>query len=156
MKYKFHCDVKASDLWKMSLGRIYRSMPGIVNVVFTIAMILLTLRFWGTAPDLLKPFLILGCILFPVIQPLAIYGRSAKQLEDLPKDMDLSFDDKGIHVQADGKSEDIRWNKVTNAIRQKDMVVILSDDRHGYMLTNRVLGQDKEAFYNYLCSKIRN
>lgn len=154
MKYKYICDVKALDLWKKAMKKNYRSIVGIVNIVFTVAMVLLTIRFYGSTNDLIRCFLILGCILFPVIQPLSIYGMSVKQLEDMPKDMELAFDDGGMHVSIGHKREDIRWKRLTNAIRLKDMIVIMSDDRHGYMLTNRVLGKEKDEFFSFLCEKI--
>ncbi len=155
MHFEYICDVKASDLWKMAMTRTYRSLLGIVNIVFTVAMILLTIRFWGTANDMVRVLLIIGIILFPVIQPLAVYGRSVRQLEDMPRNMELAFDDSGVHVSANGKREDIRWKKIKNAIKRGDMIVVMSDDSHGYMLTNRVLGEDKDAFYDFLCRKIR-
>ncbi len=155
MEYRYICDVKASDIWKMAMKRTYKSVLGLVNVIFTVAMILLALRFWGTAPDPVKVLLMFGIVLFPVIQPLATYGMSVKQLENLPKDMELTFNDNGVHVKAGSESQDLKWNKVTNAIKRDNMVVVMSDDRHGYMFTNRVLGDQKEEFYNYLCSKIK-
>ncbi len=156
MEYRFKCDVKAWDLWKMAMARTYRSLIGLVNVIFTVAMILLTVRFWPTASDLLRVLMVLGCILFPVIQPLAIYGNSVRQLEDLPKDMELLFNDGGVRVFVGEKSELLRWNRIKNAIKRSNMVVVMSDDSHGYMLTNRVLGDQKEEFYEYICKKIRN
>ena len=139
----------------MAMVRTYRSPLGVVNIVFTVAMVLLTLRFWGQAPDMLRVLMIIGVILFPVIQPLAIYGKSVKQLEDMPRDMELSFDDSGVHVSTGGRREDISWKKIKNAIRRRDMIVVMSDDSHGYMLTNRVMGNDKDEFYSFLCSKIK-
>ena len=156
MEYRFKCDVKAWDLWKMAMARTYRSLIGLVNVIFTVAMILLTVRFWPTASDLIRVLMVLGCILFPVIQPLAVYGNSVKQLEDLPKDMELLFNDGGVRVFVGEKSELLRWNRIKNAIKRSNMVVVMSDDSHGYMLTNRVLGDQKEEFYEYICKKIRN
>lgn len=155
MDYKFKCDVKASDLWKMAMKRTYKSIVGVVNVVFTVAMIALVIRFWGEASSFMRSVMVIGCLLFPVIQPLATYGKSAKQLEDMPKDMELSFDDRGVHVETGSKSEDIRWKKISNAIKRSNMIIVMSDDRHGYMFTNRVLGDQKESFYQYLCSKIK-
>ena len=155
MKYKYMCDVKASDLWKMAMVRTYKAAIGVVNIVFTVAMILLVFRFWKTAPDILRVLMIFGCLVFPVIQPLATYGMCVKQLENMPRDMELKFDDVGVHVSTGGQSELIRWNKVKNAIKRSNMIVVMSDDSHGYMLTNRVLGNEKEEFYNFLCSKIR-
>ena len=155
MEYKYMCDVKASDLWKMAMVRTYKAAIGVVNIVFTVAMILLVFRFWKTAPDILRVLMIFGCLVFPVIQPLATYGMCVKQLENMPRDMELRFDDVGVHVSTGGQSELIRWNKVKNAIKRSNMIVVMSDDSHGYMLTNRVLGNEKEEFYNFLCSKIR-
>ena len=155
MEYKYMCDVKASDLWKMAMVRTYKAAIGVVNIVFTVAMILLAFRFWKTAPDILRVLMIFGCLVFPVIQPLATYGMCVKQLENMPRDMELKFDDVGVHVSTGGQSELIRWNKVKNAIKRSNMIVVMSDDSHGYMLTNRVLGDQKEEFYNFLCSKIR-
>ena len=155
MEYKYICDVKASDLWKMAMQRTYKSIIGLVNVIFTAAMIILTVRFWGTSSDLIRGLLIFGCVLFPVIQPLATYSMSVKQLEDMPRDMELTVNDSGVHVRTGGASEDIKWNRIKNAIKRNNMIVIMSDDRHGYMLTNRTLGDQKEEFYDYLCSKIK-
>lgn len=155
MEYKYMCEVKASDLWKMAMIRTYKSAIGVINIVFTAAMILLVFRFWETAPDFLRVLMIFGCLLFPVVQPLATYGMCVKQLEDMPRDMELTFNDYGVHVKTGDKSEDIRWKKIANAIKRSSMIVIMSDDSHGYMLTNRVLGDQKEEFYNFLCSRIR-
>jgi hypothetical protein len=99
--------------------------------------------------------MIFGCLVFPVIQPLATYGMCVKQLENMPRDMELRFDDVGVHVSTGGQSELIRWNKVKNAIKRSNMIVVMSDDSHGYMLTNRVLGDQKQEFYDFLCGKIR-
>ena len=155
MEYKYMCDVKASDLWKMAMVRTYKAAIGVVNIVFTVAMILLVFRFWKTAPDILRVLMIFGCLVFPVIQPLATYGMCVKQLENMPRDMELKFDDVGVHVSTGGQSELIRWNKVRNAIKRDNMIVVMSDDSHGYMLTNRVLGDQKQEFYEFLCGKIR-
>ena len=155
MEYRFKCDVKASDLWKMAMTRTYKSLVGLVNVIFTVAMILLTIRFWATASDLLRVLMVFGCILFPIIQPLAIFGNSVKQLENLPRDMELLFNEGGVRVFVGDESELLRWNRIKNAIRRNNMIVVMSDDSHGYMLTNRALGDQKEEFYQYICEKIR-
>ena len=155
MEYRFKCDVKAGDLWKMAMARTYRSLIGLVNVIFTVAMILLTIRFWPTTSDLLRVLMVFGCILFPVIQPLAIYGNSVRQLEDLPKDMELLINDGGVRVFVGKKSELLVWKRIKNAIKRSNMIVLMSDDSHGYMLTNRVLGDQKEEFFQYICKKIR-
>ena len=155
MEYRFKSEVKASDLWKMAMQRTYKSMMGVVNVVFTTAMIILMIRFFESAPYTLKGLMLFGVLLFPVIQPLCIYGMSVRQLEDMPRDLELTFNDNGVLVQTQGKSETLRWSRISNAIKRNNMIIVMSDDSHGYMFANRVLGDQKESFFEYLCTKIR-
>lgn len=155
MEYKYKSEVKASDLWKMAMQRTYKSVVGVVNIVFTVAMIVLFIRFFGTTSSVLRGLMLFGLFLFPVIQPLCIYGMSVKQLENLPKDMELTFSDRGVLVETGGKSQTLKWSRIRNAIKRKNMIVVMSDDSHGYMLTDRVLGDEKESFFEYLCTKIK-
>ncbi|SFU84053.1 YcxB family protein [Butyrivibrio sp. M55] len=156
MEYRYISDVKPKDLWFIAMIRTYRSLAGVVNVVFTVAMIMLSIRFWGTSGPFIRALLMFGCMLFPIIQPFLVYLRSIKQLETLPGRVELLFDDNGVHVSSDGKQEDIKWNKIVNAIKQSNMIIVMSDKSHGYMLTNRILGDEKDEFYDFLCKKIRN
>ncbi|MEE3494251.1 MAG: YcxB family protein [Butyrivibrio sp.] len=156
MEYRYISDVKPKDLWLIAMIRTYRSLAGVINVVFTVAMIMLTIRFWGSSGAFIRTVLILASMLFPVFQPFAIYLRSIKQLETLPGRVELTFNDAGVHVSSEGKQEDIKWNKIANAIKQSNMIIVMSDSTHGYMLTNRILGDEKDEFYDFLCKKIRN
>jgi len=155
MEYRYTSDVKPKDLWVIAMTKTYRSFIGVINIIFTVAVFALSLKFWNTAGDINKMAMLFGCMLFPVIQPLAIYGRSVKQLENLPKQVDLVFDEQGLHVDSMGKHQDIKWNKIVNAIKQKNMIIVMSDSNHGYMITNRELKDEKEEFYEFLLNKLR-
>ena len=154
MEYCFKSDVKPIDLWKISMRKIYKSHAGVVNILFTAAMVCLSVRFFGQSGPLFRAVLIFAMLLFPILQPLAIYSRSVKQLENLPGEMTLHFGDKGVCVECDGLAQNLSWKRITNAIKQKGLLVIMSDDRHGYMFTDRVLGDRKEEFFDWLCAKI--
>ena len=154
MEYCFKSDVKPMDLWMISMRKIYKSLAGAVNILFTVAMVFLSVRFFGQSGPILRAVLIFAIILFPILQPLAIYSRSVKQLEGLPGEVTINFGDKGLLIDCDGQYEKIYWKNVVNAYKQFNMVVIMSDDRHGYMLTDRVLGNEKDEFYSFLCGRI--
>lgn len=133
----------------------YRSVVGVVNIVFTLAMAGLAFRFLSRTDNAFYDgLIILGLILFPVLHPLAIYGQSVKQTEHLPRDLELLFDDSGVHVCSGVKREDIPWNRVSRIIKHKNMLVIYTDPDHGYMLTDRVLGDNKDDFYDYVKKKL--
>ncbi|MDO5541348.1 MAG: YcxB family protein [Eubacteriales bacterium] len=154
MRYKFKCDVNAMDCWKLSMYRIYHSMVGVCSLIFAVSVIAMTVRFWDESGLLLRILMMTACLLVPVVQPLGAYIRSVKQTSQLPKNMELWFSDKGIYVQADGQTANIGWNKINRVIKQPNMVMILVRDGRGYMLTDRVLGKDKDEFYEYLGSRI--
>ena len=135
------------------MRRTYRSTAGGCNLVFTAAMFVLVFRFWSTASDMYKGLMLIGCILFPVIQPLVIYGKARKQAAALPKGMELGFDERGLHVKTQDAASDIPWSDIKNIVREFHMIVIFSDDIHGYILTDRMLGEQKQAFYEYIISR---
>ena len=39
--------------------------------------------------------------------------------------------------------------------KKPTMIVIFSDTTHGFVLSNRVLGSDRAAFYSYIASKVK-
>ena len=155
MEYKFRSDIRPKDLWSLAMLRIYKSFAGVINIVFTVSVFFMTLRLFGSSGPVFRVIMVFLCLLFPVIQPLAIYGKSVKQLEELPKDLELVFNDKGLCVRCKGQKEEIPWKKITNAIKQKNMIVILTDEKHGYMITDRELGDKKEEFYSFVCKKLK-
>ena len=155
MKYKFIYQATAFDIWKLSMYGTYGSMVGVCNVIFTIAMLMLTARFWADVNIFLKIILIIALCLFTVIQPAVIYMRAKKQAAALPSDMEIGFDDNGIHVKAGSQRSDLKWNKIKGISKKISMVVIRCTDKHGFLLTNKMLGPQKEAFYDYVVSKIQ-
>ena len=154
MVYKFKCDVKASDLWKLSMYTTYHSFLGVCNIVFAVAMFLLAFRFFGHSTWVVRIILIGLCMIFPVFQPLGTYGYACRQLEELPKNLELSFFEKYIHVHTDDKFEDVPYNKVSRIIRKSDIIMLVVGQKRCYMLTKRSLGEQEEAFVNFIEQKI--
>ena len=146
----FQSEVNAFDCWKSSMRRTYRSMAGVINIVFTAAMLALAYAFFKNAKPLERSLILLGCIWFPVIQPILIYMRQRKSIRKMPKGIQLSFSDYGMKVQLDGKEENIPWKKLNRIVIEPGMVILFTDAQHGYILTNRNMGQEREAFLTFL------
>lgn len=155
--FSFQCEVTASDFWKLAMHRTYHSLAGVCNLVFTAAMFLLAVRFWEDAGDPAQVLMLSGCLLFPVIQPALVYGRARAQARCVTKDLRLEFDDCGLHVTAgtagDRTCEDLPWERIVRVTEQPGMVILFTDARHGYLLTKRVLGGEREAFLAYVKAK---
>lgn len=126
----------------------YHSPVGVCNLVFAVAMTVLTLRFWNQAGDVLQAVLLLLCLIIPVIQPVCVYLKAKAQAAVTPQGTRLRFTEEGVDVTLDDKRELIRWNRVRGVMKEPNMVIVLTGARSGYMLTNKVLGKDREMFYN--------
>lgn len=154
MDYTFKSVLTPFDFFRLSMHRTYHSVIGVCNIVFTVAVFLLTAHFWNQTSDFIEVLLFVGCILFPVLQPLAVYMKAKAQARMVPQDMVLKFDDVGLHVSTGGKSETIRWEKLKGVVREYKMIILFSDARHGYILTDRMLGGEKEMFYEQIRRRI--
>lgn len=155
MHYQYQSKVRAVDFWALSMFRTYHSLVGVCNIVFGIAMILLTVRFWNQASDAVQALLFIACLIIPVIQPLGVYLKAKAQVSVIPQGTELVFSDDGIHVTLGNEQQQIRWNKVRGIRKEAGIVIVYTDANHGYMLTNRVLGKEKEAFYRDVEAQIK-
>ena len=155
MIYKFTYQIRGVDLWRLAMYRMYSSMVGVTNIIFTVAMLLLAVRFWQGVNIFVKGLLFICICLFPLIQPLAIYRRANKQVGNVPKEIEIGFNDKGIHVQSGDQKSHLKWKSIKGVSKKANMVIVFSTDQHGFILSNRVLGKEKEAFYEYVVSKIQ-
>lgn len=110
-------------------------------------------EFWSRSGEVLQVMMLIGCLLFPVIQPAAIYAKARRQAAAVPQDVRLTFDEKGLLVTTGGEKQHLPWNRL-RVTKQRGMVLVLSGAGSGYMLTNRVLGAEREAFLSFAQSKV--
>ena len=154
--YKYTYRLSNGEYWRLSMYYTYGSMVGVCNLVFTVALFILTYVKWSGAGWGYRAMLILGCSLFTVLQPLAIWRRSKKIASAIKEDTHIMIDGKGIHVTVGAAHTDIAWDKVRRISKKPDMLVIFSDTTHGYVLTDRVLGEDREAVYYYITARMNH
>lgn len=154
MKYKYNYQTSAFELWQLSMYGTYGSMIGLCNIIFTVAMLLLAAKIWGNINSFIKILLIFAISLFTVIQPLAVYIRAKRQVATVPQDMEIGFDDNGIHVKTSNKYSDLLWSEIKGVTKKSSMIIIFTTSKHGFIISNKMLGKQKDDFYNYLVSKI--
>ncbi len=155
MKYQYTYRNTASDIWQLSMYYIYGSMVGVCNIIFTVAVFALGVARWNSSGLFFKICVILGCCLFPLIQPVLAYWKARNQAAAIRQDTLVRFDDKGIYVKLGENCSETRWEKIRRVARKPGMILIFSDSTHGFVLTNRVLKKEKDEFYAYVVSKIR-
>ena len=109
---------------------------------------------WDQAQGIVRCLIVLGCCLFTVIQPLMIYAKAKKQAAGITQDTQVSIDDSGLYIRVGDDTSQLPWKSVKRISRKPAMIIIFSDTTHGFIFTNRVLGNEKEEFYRYASSKV--
>lgn len=154
MQFHFVNRIRPIDFWKMSMSHTYRSIAGVVNIVFTVAMIVLTKTFGHKVHDLVELLLFVACMWFPIIHPVFVYLGAKGQAAQIPQGLELDFDDWGVHVTADRSKQHIAWRDIKSAVKQYNMIFIRSDAKHGYVLNQKMMGTQMEEFWTFLQSKV--
>ena len=60
MEYQYKCRITAWDFFRLTMRQTYRSMAGMCNLVFTVAMILLTAKFWSQSGEVLQVLMLIA------------------------------------------------------------------------------------------------
>lgn len=154
MKYQFTFRNTAADLWLLSMYYIYGSLAGACNLIFTAAVLVLAVSKWQTFSPFFQVVLVLACCLFTVFQPLAVYRKAKRQAAGIQNDTWMGFDDKTIYIRVGDQSSQIPWTSIKKISKKPSMLVIFSDTTHGFVLTNRTLGADRDEFYRFVMSRI--
>ena len=154
MRYTYTYRTTARDLWQLSMYYIYGSLAGLCNIIFTVAAFALGFSRWDQAQGIVRCLIVLGCCLFTVIQPLMIYAKAKKQAAGITQDTQVSIDDNGLYIRVGDDTSQLPWKSVKRISRKPAMIIIFSDTTHGFIFTNRVLGDEKEEFYRYASSKV--
>ena len=151
--YQYRYKTTRGEYWKMSMYFIYHSMTGMVNLVFTAALIALTCAKWESSGTVFRICMVLGCCLFPILQPLAVYLSAGKLASGSGEDTEIRLDDVGIQVKVGNTYDKIPWRKMVRIAKLPGMAIIFTDPSHGYLLTDRVIGEDKATFHDWLMKK---
>lgn len=154
MNYRLNVIVTPFDIFKMTMKKIYRSPIGIINIVFCAALVAATIRLFGNAGPVLRSILVILCLAFPVLQPLAMYIRSSGIARSVPEDLTIETCDHGLLVRTGGASELIGYKRIGRIVSDSDCVILFVGGRNGYFLFNRVLGDRKKDFTEFIKSKM--
>ena len=138
----------------LSLVSMYRSMLGVINVIFTVSMILVTVRFWGDAGWTYRVPMLLGILAFPLLQPIAIYLRSRRIVSRLPQDLEMNIGPRGISIQGQNDSTFLAYSDLAAVKLVAGIIVIQTEGRRGYTLNRRVLGGKTQEVYDLLRKRI--
>lgn len=155
-EFKFEVKLTAKDLWQFTMYHAYRGMSGIFAVIFTVAAFVLVIARWSVMMDFQKILVVVCLLLFTIYQPGMLYVKAKKQAKTpfMQAPMYLTFNDDGLLVQQSEQEISFTWDQIGRVDRKKTMAIIYMDRVHAYLLPNSILGDQKEAFFEMLKTKL--
>ena len=150
MEFRFHYRVRPENLWVLTMVNYYRSFLGVCNLIFTISMMLLAVRFWPGSSMGIRTLISAGILLFPVFQPLMIYFRCRKIVSTMPGEMEISFDKTGITTSAKEERSHIDFSEVKSVVRIFNLMIIYTRSKQSFILSDRVMEDKSICLYNFL------
>ncbi len=128
----------------------YASYTAVVNIVCIVSSIALIIALWRTSAPWFRVIMLIFLSLFTVIQPLFIYLSAKSQVKGEQDEMELLFNKKGMDITVGDKHENHPWKDIISVTVKPTLVIIYTDTSHGYILTNRVLGETRKDFIGFV------
>lgn len=154
MQYEFTYKNTPADYWKFYMGNTYKQWTGIVNVVFTAAMIALIVSRWQMTNGLGKTLMVIALLIFPVFQPLAIYLRSVKESASIRPETTVRFDENGMEILVQSHRQHVAWKEFYPPMRRPGLTVVIPDAAHAYLIPDRITGEQKEPLYQFIAQQV--
>lgn len=152
-EFVFNYKVRPANLVILGLTNIYRSMIGMVNIIFTLSMGLVAFRFWFEVNTIIRIIIAAGIMLFPLFQPLFIYLRSSNIVSKMPENLEMRIDNEGITVKSDESSSHMNFSDLKSIIRIRDILILYTRSRQGFVLNKQTMEDKGEELYDFLCDK---
>jgi len=154
MKYSYKFKLTKRDMWTYYMVDRYSTLAGIAQIIFIISLSLLIITKWNTLGPIMRILTLVGLSLFTVVQPLFFYVNAAKATKDDIPDTELSFDEEHMTIKVLTHVQKIKYENIVQVIKKPFMLIIQPDPTHIYILTNRILQNQKKELYEFLKTKI--
>ena len=140
MHHEFTYRNTPADHWLFYMGNIYHQWTAVVNIVFTIAALILVVARFRDAHPVLQALMLMALFLFPVIQPLVIFSRAYAQARAVTVDTTLIMEDDAFTIRVKSHTQRIPWRDFAGVIARPGLIVLMPDEIHAYLLPDRVTG----------------
>lgn len=153
--YRFEYKPRAIDLWRISMYRIYSTGLKRLTAIITLILGIFVMRLLMNSNLLVGTIVLLVIIWFSMIQPIGFYIKGIKEVRLVPKDMYLAFNKDGVIIEVGSEIVTIKWPDVVGINQVNKIIILYISYNQGYLLTEKILGEDRNRFINYLNKKIK-
>lgn len=158
---KFSVQITVQDMFLFLLHHSYRGVSLLIDVVITLgAIALLVFGFGGGDPAKTVVLLILA-LLFPVINPIQLYGRAKRQVkrnEVFQKPLDYMLTEEGITMSQGEVTQSFTWGDVYQIKEYQSQILVYTGRVYACIWPKRELAacenEVRELFREHLQTKV--
>ena len=124
---KVKVEMTVKNMYDFLLRHSYCSVSGMIGVIFSISAIGVLIAKYPVLSNGQKILLIFGSLLFTVINPIAIYFSSVKQVKLNPTFRDelvYAIGDEGVTVQQNKQELLVTWSEVQKVVETRYNIII--------------------------------
>lgn len=143
MEIKLSVKLTAKEMFNFMMKHTYSSMSGYIGLILS-ACALVGFVMTVTKPDVnvaYKMVLLLTALLFTVIQPVTLYRKSGKQVEqneNINKPMEYKFTDAMIQISQGEDHVEYEWNQVIKVSSSKLCIFLYVSKYRAFIIPRRV------------------
>lgn len=141
---KLTVKMETANMYDFLLHHSYASVGGIFGVIISgVAFLYLILNFNGLS-DGQRVLLILGSLLFTVINPILLYTKAAKQVKLVPmfkEELEYVLSEDGVLVRQKEEELSTPWNEIQRVVETKKNIIIYVTRVRAFVLPKNAIGK---------------
>lgn len=137
--------ITKSELYEFLMYHNYKSIRGILSVLFSLVCMAGTIVYWSQFSSLQKVLMIFMSLMFIVITPIEYYVRAFRQAKKgFHHEITYIFDESGITIQMEEQSSLMPWEDVMKVTSTKNLVLIYSSPMRALIIAKKEISDEFE------------
>lgn len=144
---KVKVEMTVKNMYDFLLRHSYGSVSGMIGIIFSISAIGLLIAKYSSLSNGQRMLLIFGGLLFLVVNPIAIYFSSVKQVKLNPtfkSELIYVISDEGVMVHQNKQELLVPWKDVQKVIETRHNIIIYLTKVRAFVLPQQNCKEQKE------------
>ena len=129
MKTEFDVDVTYKDMFNFLINNQYRSITGVIWLVFSVGVLFIAIYTWGDVNIMNSIMLLLFASLYTIAVPITLYSKAKKQVrnnDSFASTLHYTVDAEGIKVSQGSISDEAKWDEIWKIVKYgRDVVAYI-------------------------------
>lgn len=140
-KIEIKTEIGTSELYEFTMNNNYKSIRGVIAVLFSLASAIGTILYWEQFSGWQKALMIFFALMFTVIEPIEYYLRSKRQVKkNFAVPLCYGFDENGIEIRQNEEQAHNEWAEVMKVVSTKNLVAIYLSPVRAFILPKKDIG----------------